>query len=65
MTDFNMTPHYGKDVIPFLAELYKQLYIRPAEDALETYKAFEPAHAFEMWPGGERRNLEAIHGNEI
>ena len=38
MADFNMTPHYGKDLIPSLAELYKQLYIRPAEDALETYK---------------------------
>jgi len=30
--------YYGRDVLPFLAEQYKQLYIPPSEDALEAYR---------------------------
>ena len=30
--------YYGRDILPFLAEQYKQLYIPPSEDALEAYR---------------------------
>lgn len=30
--------YYGREVLPFLAEQYKQLYIPPSEDALEAYR---------------------------
>ena len=39
MTDYKPEARYGSAVIPYLAEMYKQLYIRPAEDTLEQYKA--------------------------
>ena len=38
MTQYKEAARYGHDVIPYLADMYKQLYISPAEDALETYK---------------------------
>lgn len=30
--------YYGREVLPFLAEQYKQLYIPPSEDALEAFR---------------------------
>ena len=30
--------YHGRDVLPFLAEQYKQLYIPPSEDALKAYR---------------------------
>ena len=39
MTSNKSEARYGSAVILYLADMYKQLYIRPAEDALEEYRA--------------------------